>query len=257
MDLSYEIFTKLARFGHRNYDRYLSTQLDLESGYQAEITNLLDSSTFSEGFSDWSTNIIFESVAKDRELINKMVADYLYRDLRVISKGAMGDFQNLRANYFYQSFYSTYLHLRVSVGFSRFVVKGKAKLGNFASDLLGVIKHLAFIHTDDDIRAVHAPESKRHAAIFERLYRRKQKFLDRIKAIFRIFPSMRPSGIYQLYGLFVAGAYVYTRYYAWPLEMRTLLDARDAAFRPKEGDELWSFFMDCGVFILYWLLTWL
>jgi hypothetical protein len=253
----YDVLTKMSKFGYKHYNPYLLLQFDLESSYHGGGIDITDPTTFSGGFSDWADKIVFESVAKDRILVNKMIADYLYKDLNIISKGAMGDFQNLRANYFYQSFYSTYLQMRTDVGFSRYVVKGRAKFGNFGRDVIELFKHVVYIHTEDDLRKMRAPVSKKHIIAFERIYIKKQKFINRLKAVFRIFPSIRASGFDTVFALFIAGAYIYTDYSTWPLQMRTLLDERDAAFRPKEGDELWGFFMDFLVFILYWILTWL
>jgi hypothetical protein len=262
----YEALARLAKSGHRHYDQYLFNHLDSESLIHTsdlKVFRVIDrersqsQGKVSEGVSDWADNLIFESVARDRAMINQMVVDYLAKELEIIPKSAMGDFQSLRVNYLYQSLYSTYLHARTEISFKRFVLKGEAKLGNFASDVMAMVRNLMFVYTADDRLLDREPESKKHIAVFEQLYLQRQKFVEYLKAIFRVFPSSRFIGIDSILGVFIAGAYVYTDYTTWPLNMRTLLNVRHKILHPRESDELWNFFMDCGVFIIYWIITWL
>jgi hypothetical protein len=67
---------------------------------------------------------------------------------------------------------------------------------------------------------------------------------------------MNPAPIIYILGWFIGGAYVYTDFYLWPFRMRTIKNTRRAWFPPKEGEELFNFWIDFAVFILYWIVSW-
>jgi hypothetical protein len=247
-----DVLLRFSKFGGNHYNRYLLGQLGMYFIHCGANVNANLLPTFSDEFYYWADNICFESVEKDRIEINKAVEEYLFIKSGVINEKASGYLENLIANYSRQAFYSTYLHSKVSTGFSRFAIKDKEKMGGFWSDLKGVFKHMSFVSFLTDRVAYHESESFEEIQVFKGIHLEKQRLIDRLRIGFRSFPSLRAGGIQKMYSLFVGGSYIYAAYFKYSFDMRTVLGIGDEKFPPKEFEEVWGILMDFFTFVVYW-----